>query len=481
MIVTGKPQPALMIGNRERLATHSSVFEPPGYLPPLFLSPSQILWFEYTVQADDRDDDGVSIGANAIRLNGGTIEPAVEGLRVDLTNPPLVADPAHKVDGSRVATPSVSRVFVRGLPESGDTYGLDETIDVDVEFTRPVMVTGGPQLKLMVGSRPRLADYVPGLVSPARSLSFKYRVQPGDRDTDGISIPAYALGRGGGKISVGDGSTDAVLTHAALGDDIVRKVDAARVSEPTVTSVFFGGSPVRGDTYGPGETIEVEVRFSRVVAVSGFPLVALRVGDSVRYATYSPGPQPSKSLSFRYIVEPGDRDTNGVSIAAGAVRLGGGAIQATDRATNAVLAHSAVGNDPSRKVQGGPGGPTVPEGECSSDAETACLQDSRFEVRAVWWTSDGRSGPAQLVPEGTNESGLFWFFDRDNWEILVKVLDGCSTNGHFWVFGAATTDLGFHFTVTDTVTGRARVYRHEPGEPAAAITDITAFADGCRR
>ncbi len=46
-----------------------------------------------------------------------------------------------------------------------------------------------------------------------------------------------------------------------------------------------------------------------------------------------------------------------------------------------------------------------------------------------------------MVPGATNESGLFWFFDDDNWEMLVKVLDGCGTNGHFWVFLAAATDV----------------------------------------
>lgn len=27
---------------------------------------------------------------------------------------------------------------------------------------------------------------------------------------------------------------------------------------------------------------------------------------------------------------------------------------------------------------------------------------------------------------GTKDSGLFRFFDPDNWEVLIKVLDGCA-------------------------------------------------------
>ena len=121
-----------------------------------------------------------------------------------------------------------------------------------------------------------------------------------------------------------------------------------------------------------------------------------------------------------------------------------------------------------------------PAGTCVADAETLCLQDSRYAVDVEWRTADGGSGAASVVRSGTNDSGLFWFFGRDNWEILIKVLDGCALNGHVWVFGASTTDLGYVIRVTDTVTGAVKEYRNEPGLPAPAITDGTAFAEGCR-
>ncbi len=42
---------------------------------------------------------------------------------------------------------------------------------------------------------------------------FSYSVQEGDRDEDGISIPANALVLNGGTITTTDGTTDADLTH----------------------------------------------------------------------------------------------------------------------------------------------------------------------------------------------------------------------------------------------------------------------------
>ena len=122
----------------------------------------------------------------------------------------------------------------------------------------------------------------------------------------------------------------------------------------------------------------------------------------------------------------------------------------------------------------------APLGFCVADAETLCLQDSRYAVGVEWWTAGGDSGPGSVVHAGTNDSGLFTFFSRENWEILIKVLDGCALNGHVWVYGASTTDLGYTIRVTDTVTGAVKEYGNEPGHPAAAITDATAFR-GCAR
>ncbi len=124
--------------------------------------------------------------------------------------------------------------------------------------------------------------------------------------------------------------------------------------------------------------------------------------------------------------------------------------------------------------------PIDPAGTCEVDAETSCLRDARYSLEAEWWNPEGDGGAAELVHAGTNDSGLFRFFDPDNWELLIKVLDGCAANGHVWVFGASTTDLGYAIRVTDTVTGELREYRNEPGRPAQAITDVKSFPGDCR-
>ncbi len=122
----------------------------------------------------------------------------------------------------------------------------------------------------------------------------------------------------------------------------------------------------------------------------------------------------------------------------------------------------------------------APRGTCDATSHARCLRDSRYAVRLDWWTTDGEVSPAEVVHVGTDDSGLFRFFDRDNWEVLIKVLNGCSINENVWVFGASTTTLGYRIEITDTATGAAKEYRNEPGVMAPAITDAKAFPEGCR-
>jgi hypothetical protein len=116
-------------------------------------------------------------------------------------------------------------------------------------------------------------------------------------------------------------------------------------------------------------------------------------------------------------------------------------------------------------------------GTCQPGPQTLCLGNGRFVVSANWRTK-AASGSARLVPVDSADSGLFWFFKEENWELLVKVLDGCALNGHFWVFSAATTNVEYELRVRDTWTGANKVYRNPQGVLAAAVTDTSAFA-GC--
>ena len=73
-------------------------------------------------------------------------------------------------------------------------------------------------------------------------------------------------------------------------------------------------------------------------------------------------------------------------------------------------------------------------GGCVADGDTLCLgEGGRFQAEIQWRTTgEARSGNS--VDIGRQDSGLFYFFDQNNIEMLLKVLDGCGLNERFWVF-----------------------------------------------
>ena len=111
---------------------------------------------------------------------------------------------------------------------------------------------------------------------------------------------------------------------------------------------------------------------------------------------------------------------------------------------------------------------------CAADDANLCLSGSRFKVRADW-EAGGRSGAATAIPR-TTDTGMFWFFSPDNVELVVKVLDGCRENGYRWVLMGGLTDVGVEVAVTDSESGKARMYRNLEGFPFASMFDVTAFA-----
>lgn len=123
--------------------------------------------------------------------------------------------------------------------------------------------------------------------------------------------------------------------------------------------------------------------------------------------------------------------------------------------------------------------PGEPKGNCRPGARNHCFLDERYLVEVEFTTPDRGTTAARNVYEGTNETGLFWFVDKANWEMIVKVIDGCDVNGHHWVYGASATDVGFVIKVTDTKSDAVREYRNEAGNAARAVTDAVAFSGAC--
>jgi hypothetical protein len=118
---------------------------------------------------------------------------------------------------------------------------------------------------------------------------------------------------------------------------------------------------------------------------------------------------------------------------------------------------------------------TTPQ-PCVQSDTVMCLNNGRFKVTATWRDFSGNQGAGHAI-RYTADSGLFWFFQNTNMEMLVKVLNGCAANNRYWVLGAATTNVEYSLTVTDSTTGASKTYSNALGVLSPAIGDTSAF--GC--
>jgi hypothetical protein len=117
---------------------------------------------------------------------------------------------------------------------------------------------------------------------------------------------------------------------------------------------------------------------------------------------------------------------------------------------------------------------------CVADANTLCFgAGDRFSVTASFQQSpEGPSFFATAVSL-TADSGYFWFFDRENVELVVKVLDACALSpGAYWFFAAGLTNVGVSIVVKDLPASQTKLYTNQIGTPFAPIQDTGAF-DTC--
>lgn len=113
-------------------------------------------------------------------------------------------------------------------------------------------------------------------------------------------------------------------------------------------------------------------------------------------------------------------------------------------------------------------------GLCEPSEARLCLQQ-RYAVEVSWRAHDGSTGVGQVITGlTTDRSGGFSFFGADNYELLVKLLDGRGVNGHHWLFFGALSDVAYELRLTDLATGTVRSYRN-PAGTLCGQHDLEAF------
>ena len=115
-------------------------------------------------------------------------------------------------------------------------------------------------------------------------------------------------------------------------------------------------------------------------------------------------------------------------------------------------------------------------GACAAEPTALCLgENGRFVVRVFYFDHHNGGVDGRGTPQADSDrAGWFWFFRPENLELMVKVLDGQSVNGHYWVLWGGLTDLAYTIEVTDTKTDTTRIFEHAAGDLCGGA-DTTAF------
>ncbi|MCY3623786.1 MAG: cadherin-like beta sandwich domain-containing protein [Gammaproteobacteria bacterium] len=221
--------------------------------------------------------------------------------------------------------PVVESLAITSDPGTDEEYVSGDSIKTTVTFSEAVSVTGTPRLKLKFDDKRVVrADYASGDSTDTR-LVFSYTVKPSDYAHKGIVLPKNGINLSGGTIKNQAGTMDAHLDFKKQAKDKTQRVYIL----PTVASVALASTPAADNTYRSGETIKIDLTFDRdvlVVTDGGTPSLDINVGTHrSRSATYTTT-NGDFDVRFEYVVQPGDLDEIGLSIANNAIVFNGGRI-----------------------------------------------------------------------------------------------------------------------------------------------------------
>ena len=199
-----------------------------------------------------------------------------------------------------------------------------------VYFSRcPLRVREGDAYQVQVASASDVdrvwfyLEFVPGTATPVDYLpqeglyntpvpgNLTFHSKP-DEFLEGEEMFAIEVGDDAGRVGVNADQR----CEMTIVDDVAR-----------VSGVRMASAPANGHTYHQGETIQVQVKFDDEVGVEGDPSVTLWLAgpegspwtppanrSQWRNAGYE-GSSSADTLDFRYLVAPGDVDTDGLVIA----------------------------------------------------------------------------------------------------------------------------------------------------------------------
>lgn len=291
-------------------------------------SGTDTLCFRYIIQNGESDKDGIKFSSPLTLMNTVIKDLVGNTGLLTFTNPPVTKN---------IIVDAVVPVISNIITPAAAVYKTGNILDFLINFSKKVRVTfygTPPSLPLIIGSRQQAAEYVSG--SGSSSLLFRYIVQAGDMDKDGIKLP-LPLNVDAATILDDAGNHASLLLNniGALSNIVVNPVTAA------VDKIILPPAKV----YATRDTLEFTVGYTEKVFVNANPSLKLTIGTASKHAIYQSG-SGSNALLFVYAVQPGDEDTNGIKLNS-TLSLNNGSINdekgnAVPLSLNAIPATSAI-------------------------------------------------------------------------------------------------------------------------------------------
>ena len=278
--------------------------------------------------------------------------------------------PAAQLEAHIVTTTSADAldeadgwVTVTLLPEDEYTIGRPKTATVTILDDDEVPGAIG-DLAAAPGDERVILSWSPPMdegTSPVLGFDYRARKETAtnwsswtDTGVDpGASNPAHTVTN----LDNGTPYTFEVQARSAAGNGPPsNRATGTPLPPPVLTSIEFTSDAGSDDTYAIGDDIVATVTFDRTLRLdtdNGTPALTLTIGNGTGEATCALATD-TKKLECTHTVVGDDEDTDGVSIGANQLALGGGRIHGIHGATggDADLTHAALGSDASHKVDG---------------------------------------------------------------------------------------------------------------------------------
>lgn len=350
------------------------------------------------------------------------------------------------------ATPAASGSVTSLIASANSSYKETTNINFTATFSELVNVTGTPRIILSVGGTAKYANYLSG--SGTTTLIFRYTVDAGANDTDGILVGGIQM-NSGTILNAGGGLVDL---------SFLPPNGAGILIDTVIPSVQSATGPANA-TYVPGQNLNFVLTYNEPVTVSGTPRLTLTIGSTTRYADYLSG-TGTAILNFRHVVQSGDSDLNGIAVAA-STDFNSGLI--SDTATNSASLSFTAPNTASVNVTECPTGyvPVAP----LSPYTTSLFCVAKYEMKNVasvatsqptgaFWVNVSRD---DSITACTNLGTGYNLISNAQWQTIARNFEGTAFN---W----ATSTVG---NAGGLSTG------HTDGTPAGGLAAVADDNDSC--